>query len=40
MFSLNYSDFGSLLSTKHGFLLDATQQIVGNHVSQALDPNQ
>lgn len=40
MFGLNYSDFGSALSTKHGFLLDATRRIVGNKVSQSLDPGQ
>ena len=40
MFGLNYSDFGSTLSTKHGFLLDATRRIVGSRVSQSLDPEQ
>lgn len=40
MFGLMYSDFGDILSTKHGLLLNATQQIVGNKLSQALDPEQ
>ncbi|KAF4633471.1 hypothetical protein G7Y89_g4643 [Cudoniella acicularis] len=40
MLGLRYSDFGNLLSTRHGLLLNATQQIVGNRLSQALDPYQ
>jgi hypothetical protein len=40
MFGLNYSDFGSTLSTRHGFLLDVTRRITGNRISQSLDPEQ
>lgn len=39
MFGLNYSDFGDTLSTRHGFLLDATRRIVGNRLSQPLSVN-
>jgi hypothetical protein len=40
MLGLSYSNFGDLLSTRHGLLLNATQQIIGNRLSQALDPYQ
>jgi hypothetical protein len=40
MLGLNYSDFGDLLSTSHALLLNATQQIIGNKLSLALDPDQ
>jgi hypothetical protein len=40
MLGLNYSDFGDLLSTRHALLLNATQQIIGNKLSLALDPDQ
>lgn len=40
MFGLNYSDFGSTLSTRHGLLLDVTRRIVGNRMCQSLDPDQ
>jgi hypothetical protein len=39
MFALQYSDFGSILSTRHGLLLDATRRIIGNRVSQPLSLN-
>jgi len=40
MLGLSYSNFGDLLSTRHGLLLNATQRIIGNRLSQALDPYQ
>jgi hypothetical protein len=40
MFRLNYSSFGDALSTRHGLLLNATAQIVGNRLSQSLDHGQ
>jgi hypothetical protein len=39
LFSLQYSDFGTLLNTKHGLLLDATNRIIGNKISEALSNN-
>jgi hypothetical protein len=39
IFGLNYSDFGDTLSTRHGFLLDATRRIDGNRLSQSLSVN-
>jgi len=39
-FALSYSDFGNTLATRHGFLLEATRRIIGNRLSEALDPNQ
>lgn len=40
MFALKMSDFSSLLTTNHGLLLKATQQIVGRPLSQPLDQEQ
>jgi hypothetical protein len=39
LFALKYSDFGSLLATRHLLLLDAARRIVGNRVSEALSSN-